>query len=243
LENAAIARGPGYVGGAEGLLESAAKHGGDARYAVEDLMAHPAWSQAMSEVPAGSQFLGHGAEAAAFQTPGGDVLRLSRTVGQPTRPLDVSMLPATRTVDYASPLGKGGIRAERSPFAPDIAGMDLPAGVAAEARGLPQTMQGRGLDFFDSNLRNVGMHQGRPVVIDPGAVDTLAGFGGGMSPLTTPAAPDRVQRFLLDMLGGQNAMQRSLNAGRSAPAYQKGFGQVGQAAGTTAAAGLEQFGR
>lgn len=253
LEEASMARGPGYVRGTDNLLASAIRAGGrDAGYAVEDLMKNPAWAKASSELPAGSEYLGHGAEATVFRTPSGDTARFSRSkMGGETRPIDPGVLPANRTVDYPS-LGTEALRIERAPYAPALRDLQSPfwrrdvehgptVGMGERANTLQGDLQSRGLDFFDTHSGNVGFHGGRPVVIDPGAVTTFDSFTGSMAPSVAAAQPDRTTRFLLDLLGGQPAMRRALDRGASAPGYQRTLGAAGTMAGATGGAGLGQF--
>jgi hypothetical protein len=174
-------------------------------------------------------------------------------LGGETRPIDQAVLPATRTADIAGSGGyKNALRVERTPYAQAFGEsastpiVNMP-GVRDAYHGMQQDMATRGLDFFDRHAGNVGMYQGRPVVIDPGAVTThdapfasmaarnqpIPAFAGQMAPSVAVQEPDRMTRYLLDLLGGQEEMRKALAIGQSAPQYQKRLGRQGMQLGAT----------
>ena len=212
LERAAVARGPGYTGGAAHLAELA---GNGAKDFADDIkMFAPG---ALSEVPPASQFLGKGQQAVAFRTPTGDVVRLGFVgPGESGRPVADSVLQATRAADYGLPGTGITVRAERVPFA-DMAGDRKywlgGSGVPGQTRigAVRKAAADEGLLFADAHAGNVGVYGGRPVVIDPGAVEPLAGAALTRQPVTAAADPSPAAALLLDLLGGQPAMRRALD--------------------------------
>lgn len=108
---------------------------------------------------------------------------------------------------------------------------DLASAGKTRIGALKDTARSQGLDFWDTHSGNVGTYHGRPVVIDPGAVTPLPDFAGGFQSVTTPGQPGDLSSLLLDLLGGRRAMQRALDAGRSAPAYERNLGYAGLFAG------------
>lgn len=236
LERAAVARGPGYTGGAAHL--AAMSEGGAKGFADDLARLAPA---ALSEVPPASALIGKGTEGVAFRTPTGDVVRLGYVnPGEAGRPVADSVLQATRAVDYPVPAGSAvGVRAERVPFA-DMAGDRKywlgGSGVPGQTRigAVRKAAADEGLLFADAHAGNVGVYGGRPVVIDPGAVEPLAGAALTRQPVTAAADPSPAAALLLDLLGGQPAMRRALDAGRAAPAYERSLAAAGGAAGGVA---------
>jgi hypothetical protein len=260
LEAAAAARGPGYKTLAESL---AATTPGDAKYKLDYLSSHIGFGKALDEIPEGSKYIGHGAEAMAFQAPDGSVARVGRvSPTTPTRPIDPDILPTTRAVDFPSDHGMV-MRVERGPFASAF-NEDNAADQALS--NLREKLASRGIDFSDDHLGNIGKVGGRPMVIDSGAVEALGAgerpmhtstypeLGRGFqqwtaagspapqfAPLVTPKAPDRTTKFLLDLIGGQPAMQRALSAGRAAPGYESAFTAGGATVGGFGAASRSAF--
>lgn len=231
LERAAVARGPGYTGGAVHLAAMA--DAGAGSFADDLARLAPA---ALSEIPPASALVGKGAEGAAFRTPAGDVVRLGYvSPGEAGRPVADSVLQATRAVDY--PAGADvAVRAERVPFA-DMAGDRKywlgGSGVPGQTRigAVRKAAADEGLLFADAHAGNVGVYGGRPVVIDPGAVEPLAGAALTRQPVTAASEPSPAAALLLDLLGGQPAMRRALDAGRAAPGYERSLAAAGGAAG------------
>jgi hypothetical protein len=159
--------------------------------------------QALSELPPGSRILGNGAHGIAFQTPAGDVVRMGSTpAGELGRPVTDAVLQPTRTADYPMRGDPGNaIRVERMPKVAGVGdaaadywrqgayplGEYSPRGVADYMTGaMPEYMQktrldwltdqarAQGLNFWDNHLGNVGIHEGRPVIVDPGAYQVVA---------------------------------------------------------------------
>lgn len=92
-------------------------------------------------------------------------------------------------------------------------------------------MESGGLDFWDKKPDNVGVFNGRDVVIDPGAVYAMENFAGGFQPVTRAGAPSALTRALLDLLGGRPAMRRALDAGLASPDFATSLGRAGAVAG------------
>ena len=240
-ERAAMARGPGYSTTANDLARMMVgvkdEQGMVGRRMAEIRQLPDGGAGIRAEIHPDSRIIGAGAEAVTFASPLGRVTRVGRSpVEAMGRPVSEDIVQATRTVDYPRNAALNQ-RVENLPFAsPAPGGRPIPPDLAAR-------LESQGLKFTDPNAGNWGMAGGRSVVIDPGAVDVLPAFAGGFSPVVAARAPDRVERFLLDMLGGQRAMRSALERGLSAPAYQRRLGQAGQAAGGMAGAGLGQIGR
>jgi hypothetical protein len=76
---------------------------------------------------------------------------------------------------------------------------------------------------------------GRPVIIDPGSVGSLhfTPFAGTYQDVTRVGEPPAPLRALLDLTGGRPAMRRALDAGLSAPRYERNLGYLGGAAGAS----------
>lgn len=247
LEAAAKARGPGYGTAAAGLADQAAavvQRGSDVP--LDRILDHirnagDLAPGVLREVPEGSRLLGAGAEGVAYRTPAGDVVRFGMVPKEmPGRPLAEGVLAPTRTVDFPVAGSDLLYRSERLPFAEGAStgltpvGMPRTATVSPDvAKGLAADLGRVGIDFHDAHVGNVGVHRGRPVVIDPGAIDALDSFRGGFAPITASADPGPLTRRLLDLLGGQPALRRSLDAGLAAPRYERNLGLAGLLAGSS----------
>ncbi len=260
LEESAIARGPQYKTELEELMKSIPA---DAMPTMDRFKGKAGLGRAMDEIPEGSQYLGHGADAVAFRAPDGSVTRLTNTwPDSPTRMIDPNVLPTTRAADIQSEADRI-FRVERGPYA-----SKAPEGFDQD-RLLNRPLASRGIDFVDDHPQNFGMHQGRPVVIDSGSLDVLkpgempyesihrkrpeleAGareWASSMAhpapqyaPTTTFKRPDRMTAYLLDLLGGTGAMQKALSAGQAAPGYERLLGTAGTIGGAAGGAGLGRF--
>lgn len=184
LERAAIARGPQFAGGIEKL-------GGAENALAKQLAEHPQVGRVLEEIPQGSQLMANSNNALAYHTPEGDVLRISQGA---SRPLVPEVLQPTRNVEI------GPYRVERLPFAESIGDPDV---YRRGYQEISQGMRSQGLFPTDLHPQNVGLHQGRPVLIEAQRVP-LPGRGGENIPLA-PAVqarqPGRVTSWLLDQLG------------------------------------------
>lgn len=231
LEKAAAYRGPGYATGVDDLYRMAGGNR-DATSVLDVLggVSPGGLSRAASEVPPGSTVLGAGSEGLAFRTPGDQAVRLGRVLTDtPGRPVSEHVLQAARTADYGPPhLGNFNVRAEWSPVAEPIP----TARVGGQMADVYDALKAEGLKFYDNHAGNLMSHQGRPVVIDPGAVRPVS-YSGPYADVLTPENPPLVDRLLLDLLGGQPAMRRALEAGRPAPAYRSGLGLLGGLGGAS----------
>jgi hypothetical protein len=124
----------------------------------------PDLANVMGHVPESVEFLGAGREAAAYKTPLGDVLRISR--GQvPQPPALPGVLQPTMHTPY------NDFTVSRVPHA-DIMGLETPFTEAQQAqRGIEETLRTAGYSPKDvGGLGNIGMHQGQPVLVDYGAI-------------------------------------------------------------------------
>lgn len=208
---------------------------------AQEIMSDPNAARILQEIPPGSSLLRAGAEALALRTPSGDILRIGRDrfspTGGPGRPVSDSMLQATRTVDIGA---SSPMRVERVPMAESV----LDASVLT--RRNPQTMlspmdearsaaQRSGLTFWDDHLGNVGIVNGKPVIIDPGAVGT-ASFTGAYQPVTQAAAPSTMSSLLLRALGGDDAIRAAIESGRT-PTYTAPLTRLGAEGGAAAGEG------
>jgi hypothetical protein len=233
LEAAARMRGPGFATTAEDAMRMVGEHEGG--------QAAVSWLKSMnpsvfSELPPQSRFLGAGQEAAAFRTPAGDVLRMGLAdpdaVG---RPVANSVLQATRAAEYP---GVNGWRAtaERLPMADEVGNLThwlKGSGEPGLTRmgAMKRAAAEEGLRFHDVHAGNLGIANGQPKIIDPGAVSAEPGFTGGFQQVDQAGRPGLLSRALLDLLGGQPAMRLALDAGRAAPAYESRLGLRGMLAG------------
>jgi hypothetical protein len=90
-----------------------------------------------------------------------------------------------------------------------------------------------GLTFTDPHAGNLGLVGGAAKVIDPGAVAATAAFRGGYQPVAQAGRPGLLTRAILDLLGGQGATRRAIDAGLAAPDYQTMLGRRGALAGAS----------
>lgn len=198
---------------------------------------------AASEIPPGSSLLGEGVEAVVYRTPDGDAVRLSRPLDRtPGRVIDPDVSPATRTADYVGP---GGVtRVERTPLASHVgdsgwAHSATPTSPAGRINDLIAGLESRGVNFFDDHPGNIGEIAGRPVVIDPGAVEPMVQWSGPSvprSPVVYAADPGPVMAALLGAAGGRPAMRLAMSRGYAAPPYEAAGRLAGSAFGATAPA-------
>jgi hypothetical protein len=185
---------------------------------------------ALGEVDPASRMIGAGAEGVAFLNPTGDVTRLGLIpAGAEGRPISEHVLQASRVADYATPGSRTAVRAERLPFA---------AGVGDESQWTPQALgdfgkqtERSGIEFGDRNAGNVGMFGGRPVIIDPGALDALPEFSGQLQQPIAAAQPSALMRALIGLGGGDEATRAAIAAGRAGPNFAPGFGVGGAGIG------------
>lgn len=253
LDTAALARGPRFGMDATQLLEQAAKGGSipadGSATALEAMLSGKVPARVMSEIPGGSQYLGHGGEGVALKTPYGRVIRLGSGEGDLGRPISEHILQADRGVSI-----NPDWRVEHLPFAePNYASPDV---IGQDARSLVEKLQGEGIRFWDSEIGNLGSHQGRPVVIDPGAVEavglpsnrswaknpSVAGAAEvARQPMIVAKEPTRFTGRILDMLGADEKLRSALVRGRqnidlaqSLPMWLKyGMGAIPAAAGAS----------
>lgn len=237
LEAAAAARGPGYATTLADLMPAAraADDGGLAVRRLDWIGKHA--PGAFGEVPEGSSLLGAGAEGVTFRTPAGDVVRLGREMADaPGRPVSANVLQSTRALDYGTGIPGAVVRAERVPLAETVGDASYwlrGSGRPGQTRlgALAHDAAAEGLNFADRTPANAGLVNGQSLVIDPGAVRATEQFAGGFQPVGTASQPSALTRAMLDLLGGQRATRRALDAGLTAPGYERGFGAAGALAG------------
>lgn len=251
---AAEAAGPGYATGKGDLYRMLSEYSANADRTgqalasrrVENILAHPNADRLMSEIPEGSNILGAGAEGIAFGTPHGDVARLGRVLGEAGgRPAADSVLQATRAAEYGG--GSTPWLAERVPKAANVGDAAFwnardPATMMRPLDDLDKALAGSGLKLGDRTLDNVGVLGGRPVVIDPGAVEAaVPGAAVERSALTQAAEPGPLMRALLGMAGGQDRTRRAVAAGLAGPDFRTEMmlagGGLGSAGGALSRAG------
>lgn len=246
---AAMARGPRYETTADDLMRQVdALPPGWQRDAAADRIAGLSKTapEVFGEIPTGSQFLGVGAEGLAMKTPADDVVRVGMyKAGTPTRPVADTVLPATRTADY----GAGPVvgRAERMPLADGVGSQtfwESPAvpGGPERMSALIDRAEREGIDFFDIAPRNVGVANGRSVIIDPGSFDVLPSFAGGYAPLTRAAEPSALMNALIGLGGGDEAVRAAINAGRADPGMMYTLARLGGMGGAGVGAAGRLFG-
>jgi hypothetical protein len=179
LEEAALARGPRYAGGAEKLdniLREAAEYGMP-HHRFLDLQAHLEHARAnpaiLSEIPPGSTYVGHGREALVLRRPDGGVVTISRhnpsmneileanrmplgdpLVPPPTRVDIPEMLPAVRSRGIEGP---GAARIEHVPFA-DITSPERLPGETIEQYRARWADRGAQANAMRIELRNRGVN-------------------------------------------------------------------------------------
>lgn len=239
-ERAAVARGPQYATTAadlQGMLGNfAAQASPDAAAMAgrrtSEILNSPMASRLLSEIPEGASMLGAGAEGSAFAGPSG-VTRLGRVLpGEPGRPMAEGVLQATRSADIPTAAGRGW-RAEMLPMASDVG--DASA-FSAAAPQLDQQLAGAGLKFGDRKAANFGTVGGRPMVIDPGAVEPIGQYTGGFQPTVTAGDPSMPMNALLKLLGARDAVRAG------SPSFSPMMTLLGGATGADAGAAGRMFG-
>lgn len=257
LDDVARQMGPGYATTYDdiiGMVRAAPAERLDDVQALDHIRAlNEANPRVWSEVAPGSRFLGAGQEGTAFATPGGRAVRLElptmvepyTDAVRPGRPLAGPVLQASRAVDYPALAGEyGGLtprgvpshlaRVEHTP----LAKLD-PTGDYWFKRGgaMGRTRMGDlkadagavGLNFWDKHAGNVGLVDGVPKIIDPGAVTAVPGYEGGFQAV---AQAGETSPLLRALLGGD--MRRAVEAGLPDPGYAGRLGVYGGAAGSSA---------
>lgn len=237
---AQVARGPRYATTGDdltrmlgdyqrsaGLNESTAIAG----RRVQNIRDFPDAQRLLSEIPPESSIIGAGAEGIAFKTPADDVLRIGRQLDNAAlgRPISPDVLQASRAVDVGA--GPRQFRVERSPLA-----QMLPDDAAFKAQEpiLKSRLSSQGLGFGDDHMGNLGMVGGRPMVIDPGAVDVTKAFSGGFQPVAAAADPGLGMSALLSALGGDDALRSALASGRGSPGFSNRLPVYGALGGASA---------
>lgn len=227
MRSMAMARGPRYAGGLEKLAATGVEQAGEGGRALAALKQSPELERLLQEMPEGSKFLG-GNNALAFGTPQGDVLRLGQ---EPSRLQIPEMLQPTRNMKV------GDWRAERVPMAQQVGDRQL---FAEQYRPMADSLRGQGLHPADLQPGNLGMYQGQPTLIDPGAaVPHPAALARGQefarAPEMMAQQPGRMGNALLDALGYDQWVQQHL-AGAGAggvPGMSSGAGALGARLGSS----------
>ncbi|HUR53514.1 MAG TPA: hypothetical protein VMZ71_05265 [Gemmataceae bacterium] len=240
---AAVARGPRYETKADDLQRMLGDYAGmgmDADKAgrrVNNIAASPDSARIMSEINPNSSIVGAGAEGIAFGD-GGNVLRLGRgEVGLPGRPVAEGILQPNAALDIGG-AGKPGWRAERMPKVGhvDDATYWEAGDKARRTRPLDQLtddLRNQGIEFSDRHLGNVGVHNGRNVVLDPGAID-LRGFTGATGAVGQARDPSRLMNTLLNSIGADDAVRRAYAMGQAGPDFRRKLTGYGAFAGADA---------
>jgi hypothetical protein len=175
----------------------------------------PGAGRILSEINPQSSILGHGIEGFATQAPTGGVTRVARTPKVLGRPIEEGLLQPTRTVGVPSwsPSGYAEHSVEQLPFATGVG--QVPQSAVDE---LVQSIGARGgLGIRDTHPMNLGFHEGRPVIIDPGSVYAYPEFAGGRNPVIPGA--DTSRGLLHRLLGSDRAMQQAVEQGLANPGY------------------------
>ena len=205
--------------------------------------------QALGHIPPGSSLLGMGAEASAFKTPTGDVVRVGYNVAPPGvipgRPISPNVAQATyaRDLPYRD-IGGSSTRVERVPMASNVKD---PEYYAAHQNALSDALENEGLAITDEGPRNMGQLGGRPVAIDPGSVEDLLGFrarGGNFQKVIQDTGDPTAMSTLLErLLGGKARMQAAVESGRASPGYASQLSGIGAGLGGLGGAGAGNAGR
>ena len=211
LAVAAVNQGPRYEGGTGKLLDilTQAKDPELAHAQMANILADPRLAERVaSEIAPGSQYLGAGVEAAAFKSPYGHVVRITKHAGDPVTRVNVpemvqpfrSVVRGGHTIEhmpYVQPMESifdGAFRPISDlhdladPLNPEhVAALDhLHVGHSAlsEARDLDETdivkaLNGRGVYDTDWHDGNVGFtNEGKIAAFDPGTLATQYGTDG-----------------------------------------------------------------
>ena len=200
----------------------------------------------LSEIHPNSKMLGSGQEAIAFRAPSGEVIRieLGKTGRMyPGRPIAPGVLPTNSTLDVGT-LG----RVERVPFAENVNDFAHfrkrnPETMRTPVDDVDRALAESNLKLSDRHLGNLGMHNGSPVVIDPGAVrppyvaspgyttGDVSLFTGQHAPVTEARDPSRLMNALLNSIGSDDAVRRAYAQGLSGPAFGRKLGAYGAGVG------------
>jgi hypothetical protein len=262
LERAAIARGPGYATTGSDLAGMISRYGegGGSMDRLAGLANDktPMAKALLSELHPGSEIiprseaaLGHGAERVAFRTPGGRVT----TLGQSVDPIPSvrGVMPYSRMAEVGD---TGQWLATHAPYAEDVG--KLAPHEMDQLRGM---LKDQGVLWMDEKASNAGRVNGIPTAIDPGGIvpltnpsgmrpmyngvelpaftgNRMPSFTGGLQPITQQANPGTFMSFLLDRLGANRSLQRSLEAGSGS----LGYSPIGEALGGGLGAGLSGSG-
>lgn len=172
---------------------------GGAKLAGE-VLASPDAARVLHEIPAGSKYLGSGAESLNLRTPQGDVLKLMEhnpraAVAVPDSP---DLIQPTRR------MRQGKYEIDRVPLASDVGGVP-----EAEMRGLQGRLGSQGIDAYDLKPEDFGRIRGRPTLLDMGSADPLAPKPYQDIPGRTPA------RYLLEAMGLGASPAIGSNLGRN----------------------------
>jgi hypothetical protein len=236
LEEAAQGAHLGYGGGVgklEDILRPLGQRLPEKEGMISGLLNSPHAATIAGEIPEGSTYLGHGAEAIALKTPEGHVIRIAPggdsplnvpEILQPARNVTAGPYRVTHTPLVETLAPYEGVRSEvhdlsraaRSPE--DVAMMRQVRGELSgtndvferASQQLDDRLVRAGLDPADVNPGNIGSTApGRWVVHDPGAV-----FPDSITPVraasTTLSDPGRVQSALLTLLGQRRGLRREL---------------------------------
>lgn len=209
------------------------------QYHLNKILGSPAAADILREVPPGSSLLGTGAEGVALRTPAGDVLRLGEVSSREGgRPVSQNIAQATRGIDFPSVTVDElpfNMRAERVPMASGVGDRGVLSGRNPQTMLTPMDelttrLRGEGIDFWDRHAGNAGMLGGRPVVIDPGAVQLAEGAAG---PLARQAVlkggqqPSALMSALIGLGGGDDAVRRAIDAGLVDPGMMTSLARLG----------------
>lgn len=214
------------------------------------LMQDPGYRKAVSHVHPDSSILGTGTEAIAFKTPQGDVVRLGGipdSAGMsPGRPISPHVLQANYATDYGldpmrleMPEYGSSMRVERTPLASNVA--DTPY-YLKNKRELEKNLYKDGMRFSDQHSGNIGSIGGKPVIVDPGAVDfpnAQRHLDHPTQPVTTAGEPEGISAMLYKLLGGDKRMQAAVESGGSNPGHASRYANRGTLAGGSLAAMLQ----
>ncbi len=237
LEEAAIARGPMYGGGAskieQALLGGHGMNTGSLPEISQYLRGNP---EMWGEIAPGSEYLGHGVEGVALKRPDGGVTMIR---GQGVAHDDAlaranvpEMLPAARSRKFDVPMQgeladlqpdlKAPLRIEHTQQA-NIPGVGFPkdenifetitrkGNMLNEMDAMKSNLANQGIDFWDNHLGNVGFDRsGQMVITDAGALGPMPGHNLPLAPDAT-GNPSWWQNALLKLLGSDRSVQRELS--------------------------------
>jgi hypothetical protein len=135
----------------------------------------------LSRIPSGSRYIGSGITAVAFRTPDGEVIRVQpktakRMARERMAAFGRSLNDNVLKTDYPEiegviqPIGQSKVRGTTVTKLPYASRITKPGEYERATSQITRTLANSDYKFIDQHSGNLGIIDGKPVVIDPGAV-------------------------------------------------------------------------